>query len=144
MAEVGYSNQSTREPYLCCSSTSISVNDSVKSDNCATGFYGPKCELPCRHPNYGELCHLKCECIKQYCNHITGCQGAFIFTTVVAEVEDSNQSTREPYQCCSSTSISVNDSVKSDKCATGFYRPKIKCIPCRYPSYGELCQLECE
>ncbi|XP_052710932.1 multiple epidermal growth factor-like domains protein 10 [Crassostrea angulata] len=44
------------------------------NQKCATGFYGPKCELPCRHPNYGELCHLKCECIKQYCNHITGCQ----------------------------------------------------------------------
>uniref|UniRef100_A0A8W8JFZ4 EGF-like domain-containing protein n=1 Tax=Magallana gigas TaxID=29159 RepID=A0A8W8JFZ4_MAGGI len=74
MAEVGYSNKSSREPYQCCSSSSISMNDSVKSDNCATGFYGPKCEFPCRHPNYGELCQLECECKEQYCNHITGCQ----------------------------------------------------------------------
>ncbi|XP_052708015.1 uncharacterized protein LOC128183159 [Crassostrea angulata] len=74
VAEVEDSNQSTREPYQCCSSTSILMNDSVKSDNCATGFYGPKCEFSCRHPNYGELCQLKCECKEQYCNHITGCR----------------------------------------------------------------------
>lgn len=43
---------------------------------CVTGFHGPKCEKPCRYPNYGLLCQKECNCTtEQYCNHITGCQG---------------------------------------------------------------------
>ena len=27
----------------------------------------------CRFPNYGNGCQLKCDCIQELCNHISGC-----------------------------------------------------------------------
>lgn len=42
---------------------------------CEVGYYGQKCNSPCRYPSYGTLCqnnwavaqHIKC-------NHIYGCE----------------------------------------------------------------------
>lgn len=70
MLELGHSDQqSTREP-SCINTTGTAT----VPGECLKGFYGPKCNCPCRHPNYGELCQSHCNCTEQYCNHITGCQ----------------------------------------------------------------------
>ncbi|XP_078328059.1 uncharacterized protein LOC144623503 isoform X2 [Crassostrea virginica] len=46
----------------------------VSSYACSTGYFGPNCSLPCRHPNYGDECQFECVCGMKNCNHITGCQ----------------------------------------------------------------------
>ena len=45
---------------------------------CSVGYFGPNCSLPCRYPNYGLGCQLKCNCEREHCNHITGCQNSSI------------------------------------------------------------------
>nr|XP_034335622.1 multiple epidermal growth factor-like domains protein 6 [Crassostrea gigas] len=79
VVEVGYSyQQSTREPYGCCfSSSGNDTEKTIVSRDCELeiGFHGPKCDRPCHYPSYGLLCHKICNCTtEQYCNHVTGCQ----------------------------------------------------------------------
>lgn len=40
---------------------------------CPVGFYGRKCVTSCRYPNYGERCQQRCNCPKEFCDHIEGC-----------------------------------------------------------------------
>lgn len=47
---------------------------------CLSGYYGPNCTLPCRFPNYGTECQLKCDCDEQQCNHTIGCRSANILS----------------------------------------------------------------
>lgn len=41
--------------------------------DCPAGFYGRKCVAVCIYPNYGERCQQKCNCPKEFCDHIEGC-----------------------------------------------------------------------
>ncbi|XP_022291007.2 uncharacterized protein LOC111102512 isoform X2 [Crassostrea virginica] len=41
--------------------------------DCALGYQGPKCTLPCRYPNYGRGCQQKCDCGSKNCNPLSGC-----------------------------------------------------------------------
>nr|XP_022294538.1 platelet endothelial aggregation receptor 1-like [Crassostrea virginica] len=41
--------------------------------DCALGYQGPKCTLPCRYPNYGIGCQQKCDCESKNCNPLSGC-----------------------------------------------------------------------
>nr|XP_034306495.1 uncharacterized protein LOC105342246 [Crassostrea gigas] len=38
---------------------------------CPVGYIGVNCSHPCNPPLYGDLCSLRCECVK--CHHIYGC-----------------------------------------------------------------------
>lgn len=60
-----------REPNDCCLSWS---SDKEMCDECETGYFGNKCEMPCRFPNFGKFCQFKCNCTLTECNHISGCQ----------------------------------------------------------------------
>ncbi|XP_034330965.2 scavenger receptor class F member 1-like [Crassostrea angulata] len=40
---------------------------------CPAGYFGKGCNIPCRYPNYGYLCQLKCNCNKERCNIAKGC-----------------------------------------------------------------------
>lgn len=42
---------------------------------CDVGKFGPRCEKTCPHPFYGNLCALKCDCVKDLCNPSVGCSG---------------------------------------------------------------------
>ncbi|XP_062590520.1 protein draper-like [Saccostrea cucullata] len=46
----------------------------TNTTDCSVGYFGPKCELPCRFPSFGEGCQLACFCAKQHCDHIHGCK----------------------------------------------------------------------
>lgn len=66
---------------------------------------------------------------------------ASVFTTVTLEDGFSDQqNTRKTYEC--SLSSPMNHTKKSDECPTGYHGPECK-GPCRFPSYGELCQCKC-
>ena len=41
---------------------------------CVVGYLELNCSLPCRYPNYGLGRQLNCNCDKENCNIITGCQ----------------------------------------------------------------------
>ena len=41
--------------------------------DCALGYQGPKCTMPCRYPNYGRGCQQKCDCGSKNCNPLSGC-----------------------------------------------------------------------
>ncbi|XP_056013515.1 cell death abnormality protein 1-like [Ostrea edulis] len=41
---------------------------------CRSGYTGSDCELPCRYPGYGISCQLQCECEKNRCHHVKGCE----------------------------------------------------------------------
>nr|XP_022294821.1 uncharacterized protein LOC111104937 [Crassostrea virginica] len=40
---------------------------------CPIGFTGSACEIKCRFPAYGTLCQSACNCTKDQCDHISGC-----------------------------------------------------------------------
>ena len=46
---------------------------------CSIGFTGSACEIPCRFPAYGALCQSACNCTKDQCNHVSGCDGKWYF-----------------------------------------------------------------
>ena len=49
------------------------ITKSSASD-CALGFYGENCSLPCKYPNYGENCQQHCSnCSQQQCSPTFGC-----------------------------------------------------------------------
>lgn len=46
---------------------------------CPIGYIGDNCTFPCDQSFYGNLCSLKCECLK--CHHIYGCLAGKSITT---------------------------------------------------------------
>uniref|UniRef100_A0A8W8JCK9 Uncharacterized protein n=1 Tax=Magallana gigas TaxID=29159 RepID=A0A8W8JCK9_MAGGI len=40
---------------------------------CDAGTFGPKCEHVCTYPHYGKLCLPKCNCSKDHCSPVNGC-----------------------------------------------------------------------
>ncbi|XP_062570265.1 multiple epidermal growth factor-like domains protein 11, partial [Saccostrea cucullata] len=49
---------------------------------CDVGYFGLRCELQCRYPNYGSECQSECKCNKLYCDHVSGCFGkTYLFHT---------------------------------------------------------------
>ena len=46
---------------------------------CPIGLTGSACEIKCRFPAYGVLCQSACNCTKDQCNHISGCDGKWVF-----------------------------------------------------------------
>lgn len=50
---------------------------------CPDGFIGNNCQIPCRFPGYGYWCQSECQCSKNYCNHITGCNGKYVNTFLI-------------------------------------------------------------
>lgn len=58
----------------------INMNTSLNLDvDCDVGYYGKKCNLSCRHPNYGSLCQKRCDCSEMKCDHVYGCGNGINF-----------------------------------------------------------------
>ncbi|XP_056013746.1 cell death abnormality protein 1-like [Ostrea edulis] len=96
---------------------------------CPLGFIGTDCEKQCPYPGYGEHCQMTCNCEEQYCNHTTGCQaGSPTLPPIVRSTTSSH------------IMSSINPTTK--ECSPGYTGNNCD-IPCRYPSYGVSCQLEC-
>lgn len=56
------------------------MNTSFNLDvDCDVGYYGKKCNLPCRHPSYGSLCQKRCDCSDMKCDHVYGCGNGINF-----------------------------------------------------------------
>ena len=54
---------------------------------CPIGFTGSACEIKCRFPAYGALCQSACNCTKDQCNHISGCDGKwFSYDRTIVEI----------------------------------------------------------
>ena len=47
--------------------------------DCPAGFYGPRCNVTCPFPNFGQDCLSICTCLKDQCNYIYGCKIGNIF-----------------------------------------------------------------
>ncbi|XP_056013520.1 uncharacterized protein LOC130052467 [Ostrea edulis] len=58
-------------------SPTISPNTTI-SPACRSRYTGSDCELPCRYPGYGVSCQLQCECEKDLCHHVNGCESTCI------------------------------------------------------------------
>nr|XP_022294781.1 protein draper-like [Crassostrea virginica] len=56
--------------------TQLVSEQSTVNNACPVGYFSPNCSLPCRYPNYGAGCQLKCVCETKNCSHITGCQNS--------------------------------------------------------------------
>nr|XP_022295496.1 uncharacterized protein LOC111105473 [Crassostrea virginica] len=56
--------------------TQLVSEQSTVNNACPVGYFSPNCSLPCRYPNYGAGCQLKCVCEIKNCSHITGCQNS--------------------------------------------------------------------
>ena len=41
--------------------------------DCVPGYNSLFCNLPCKHPQYGENCQRECNCNLLKCHHIKGC-----------------------------------------------------------------------
>lgn len=58
----------------------INMNTSLNLDvDCDVGYYGKKCNLSCRYPNYGSLCQKRCYCSEMKCDHVYGCGNGINF-----------------------------------------------------------------
>ncbi|XP_056013563.1 multiple epidermal growth factor-like domains protein 6 [Ostrea edulis] len=53
--------------------TSSTMPNALNITICPNGYFGEKCEVPCRFPNHGNGCQLKCSCAEELCSHIHGC-----------------------------------------------------------------------
>ncbi|XP_078321119.1 uncharacterized protein LOC144621537 isoform X3 [Crassostrea virginica] len=42
--------------------------------DCPAGFYGPRCNVTCSFPNFGQYCQGLCNCLKDRCDYIYGCK----------------------------------------------------------------------
>lgn len=40
---------------------------------CSAGFFGNDCIIQCRFPSFGFQCQSQCNCSKENCNHVIGC-----------------------------------------------------------------------
>ncbi|XP_062610864.1 uncharacterized protein LOC134272679 [Saccostrea cucullata] len=59
-------------PFLYCTFLSQTGKSELYTE-CADGYFGPNCTLPCRYPNYGDNCQSECLCAEELCNHVNGC-----------------------------------------------------------------------
>ncbi|XP_078321113.1 uncharacterized protein LOC111110892 isoform X3 [Crassostrea virginica] len=57
-----------------CNQNQILDELTNKCIDCPAGFYGPRCNVTCPFPNFGQDCLSICTCIKDQCNYIYGCK----------------------------------------------------------------------
>ncbi|XP_078321111.1 uncharacterized protein LOC111110892 isoform X2 [Crassostrea virginica] len=60
-----------------CNQNQILDELTNKCIDCPAGFYGPRCNVTCPFPNFGQDCLSICTCIKDQCNYIYGCKIGF-------------------------------------------------------------------
>ncbi|XP_022292579.2 uncharacterized protein LOC111103531 isoform X1 [Crassostrea virginica] len=77
-ATTGCKDGIKRSTYQTRKSTNAKQLDNVivpttGTEACPIGFTGSDCEIKCRFPAYGVLCQSACNCTKDQCNHISGC-----------------------------------------------------------------------
>nr|XP_022292631.1 multiple epidermal growth factor-like domains protein 10 isoform X3 [Crassostrea virginica] len=77
-AKTGCKDGMERSIYQTRKSTNAKQLDNVivpttGTEACPKGFTGSACEIKCRFPAYGALCQSACNCTKDQCNHISGC-----------------------------------------------------------------------
>ncbi|XP_061195998.1 cell death abnormality protein 1-like [Saccostrea echinata] len=123
------------------SSLPFSIRDEVckewdssqnKCAECNTGYFGQNCRRPCRYPNYGKGCQMRCNCEKENCSSKTGCEDGSLTVSPDEVPNISNMSLPE-------FTIPVFYKV----CPPGYFGERCK-LPCRYPNYGIECQLKCK
>ena len=51
----------------------VMIDTAAYVRNCGHGFFGQKRRLTCPFPHFGLGCAQKCNCEKELCNHVDGC-----------------------------------------------------------------------
>ncbi|XP_048766575.2 cell death abnormality protein 1-like isoform X2 [Ostrea edulis] len=100
---------------------------------CSPGYVGPNCSIPCRYPSFGQDCQLKCSCEESDCHGVTGCKGVSTLYPIPPPVVK-NPST-------SSTTDNETNLCNLD-CQRGYTGARCDLL-CRFPSYGDGCQMNC-
>nr|XP_022292330.1 multiple epidermal growth factor-like domains protein 6 [Crassostrea virginica] len=98
------------------------------TDACPKGRIGANCSISCRYPGFGNRCQDTCNCNQSECDHVKGCiEGSeTIYTILQKEI------TTQPFI----------DRQTSKKCSSGFFGANCT-QTCRFPSFGDSCQMEC-
>ncbi|XP_056016789.1 multiple epidermal growth factor-like domains protein 11 [Ostrea edulis] len=55
---------------LCCRKGNETTEILVE---CPPGYTGENCDIPCRHPSFGQACQEICHCTEIDCDSVTGC-----------------------------------------------------------------------
>nr|XP_022295642.1 uncharacterized protein LOC111105576 isoform X2 [Crassostrea virginica] len=119
------------KPPHCCKGYQVNRLLNICS-SCLPGYYGEKCQLPCRHPNYGQLCQSECACVEdEQCHFINGCVNSSL-----ANMNNENQQNNTNFD-----DRKENRNTR-EECFPEYYG--ITCgDECRFPNYGLHCQSRC-
>ncbi|XP_078326236.1 uncharacterized protein LOC111105595 [Crassostrea virginica] len=122
----------------------------LESTACPEGFIGGNCRYPCRYPTYGHMCQDKCKCQATICDHVLGCPDTTTtdsfsesHTTSSVTLEKNTSMTNYTKNVTNDFTFVDQQNQVSTACSEGFIGGNCR-YPCRYPSYGNLCQDLCK
>nr|XP_022292856.1 multiple epidermal growth factor-like domains protein 6 [Crassostrea virginica] len=143
--------------------TPVIITESSNIKKCSVGFIRNDCEQPCRYPSFGVDCQMECSCSKDYCHYVGGCNKSITdacpkgrigvncsilcrypgFGNRCQDTCNCNKSECDHVEGCKEGSETIYPILQTKLTTQQHFVRQTPKETCRYPNFGDLCQMEC-